>query len=132
MSHGVVCKYHYRENFRVWLTSVTVWLFFREGVAKCPCKCGSVSEIYKRRLKHLRENKEVLYMTMLMNGTLKDHLEEVDKFAEDMFDQLVMQLKKQERITENLKATNQMEWVQRMNNIRSRAEEIVYQELIYV
>ena len=46
MSHGVVCKYHYRENFRVWLTSVTVWLFFREGVAKCPCKCGSVSEIY--------------------------------------------------------------------------------------
>lgn len=47
MSHGVVCKYHYRENFRVWLTSVTVWLFFREGVAKCPCKCGSVSEIYK-------------------------------------------------------------------------------------
>ena len=71
-------------------------------------------------------------MTMLMNGTLKDHLEEVDKFAEDMFDQLVMQLKKQERITENLKATNQMEWVQRMNNIRSRAEEIVYQELIYV
>ena len=86
----------------------------------------------QRRLKHLRENKEVLYMTMLMNGTLKDHLEEVDKFAEDMFDQLVMQLKKQERITENLKATNQMEWVQRMNNIRSRAEEIVYQELIYV
>ena len=47
MSHGVVCKYHYRENFRVWLTSVTVWLFFREGVAKCPCKCGSVSEIYR-------------------------------------------------------------------------------------
>ena len=86
----------------------------------------------QRRLKYMRENKEVLYMTMLMNGTLKDHLEEVDKFAEDMFDQLVMQLKKQERITENLKATNQMEWVQRMNNIRSRAEEIVYQELIYV
>ena len=86
----------------------------------------------QRRLQYLRTNKEVLYMTMLMRGTLKDHLEEVDKFAEDMFDQLVMQLKKQERITENLKATNQMEWVQRMNNIRSRAEEIVYQELIYV
>ena len=54
MSHGVVCKYHYRENFRVWLTSVTVWLFFREGVAKCPCKCGSVSEIYKFQREHPR------------------------------------------------------------------------------
>ena len=52
MSHGVVCKYHYRENFRVWLTSVTVWLFFREGVAKCPCKCGSVSEIYSIRIQY--------------------------------------------------------------------------------
>ena len=70
-------------------------------------------------------------MTMLMSGTLKDHLEEVVKYAEDMFDQLIMQLKKQESITESLKVTNQMEWVQRMNNIRIRAEEIVYQELIY-
>ena len=86
----------------------------------------------QRRLQYLRTNKEVLYMTMLMSGTLKDHLEEVDKSAEDMFEQLVMQLKKQERITENLKAINQMEWVQRMNNIRSRAEEIVYQVLIYL
>ena len=85
----------------------------------------------QRRLKYLRENKEVLYMTMLMD-TLKEHLEEVDRFAEEMFDRLVTQMKKQERITEALKATNQMEWVQRMNNIRSRADEIVYQELIYV
>lgn len=86
----------------------------------------------QRRLKYLRENKEVLYMTMLMSGTLKERLEEVDRFAEEMFDRLVTQMKKQERITEALKATNQMEWVQRMNNIRSRAKEIVYQELIYV
>ena len=86
----------------------------------------------QRRLKYLRENKEVLYMTMLMSGTLKEHLEEVDRFAEEMFDRLVTQMKKQGRITEALKATNQMEWVQRMNNIRSRADEIVYQELIYV
>ena len=70
-------------------------------------------------------------MTMLMSGTLKDHLEDVDSSAEEMFDQLVIQLKKQERITEALKATNQMEWVQCMNNIQNCAEEIVYQELIY-
>jgi len=85
----------------------------------------------QRRLKYLRENKEALYMTILMSGTLKEHLEEVDRFAEEMFDLLVIQMKKQERITEALKATNQIEWVQRMNNIRNCAEEIVYQELIY-
>lgn len=86
----------------------------------------------QRRLKYLRVNKEVLYMTMLMSGTLKEHLEEVDNSAEEMFDWLVTQMKKQEGIAEDLKATNQMKWVQRMNNIRSCAEEIVYQELIYV
>lgn len=85
----------------------------------------------QRRLKYMRENKEVLYMTMLMSGALKDHLEEVDRSAEEMLNRLIVQMKKQERITESLKATNQMEWVQRMNNIRIRAEEIVYQELIY-
>ena len=86
----------------------------------------------QRRLQYLRTNKEVLYMTMLMSGTLKEHLEEVDNSAEEMLDRLVTQIKKQEGITETLKATHQMEWVQRMNNIRSRAEKIVYQELIYV
>ena len=63
---------------------------------------------------------------------VEEHLIKVNEVAEEMFDRLVMQLKKQERITENLKATNQMEWVQRMNNLRNRAEEIVYQELIYI
>lgn len=47
MSHGVVCKYHYRGKLSLWLTSVTVWLILREGVAKSPCRCGSIAEIYK-------------------------------------------------------------------------------------
>ena len=85
----------------------------------------------QRRLQYLRTNKEVLYMTMLMRGTLKDHLEEVDKFAEDMFDQLVMQLKKRDEITEELKANNQLVWVKRMNAIRHEGEAIVMGELIY-
>ena len=86
----------------------------------------------QRRLKHLRENKEVLYMTMLMNGTLKDHLEEVDQSAEEMFERLVKQMKQQESITEELKANNQLLWVQRINCIRNCAEEIIYAELINV
>ena len=85
----------------------------------------------QRRLKYLRSNKNVLYMTMLMSGTLKAHLEEVDKSADEMYDLLVKQLKTQEGITEELKVSNQMEWVQRMNNIRNRASEVVYKELIY-
>ena len=86
----------------------------------------------QRRLRYLRVHKRVLYTTMLMGDTLKAHLEEVDKSAEEMFDQLTVQLKAQESVTEELKANNQMVWVQRMNNIRNRAAEIVYKELIYI
>lgn len=86
----------------------------------------------QRRLQYLCTNKRVLYTAMLMGDTLKAHLEEVDQSAEGMFDQLAMQLKAQEGVTEHLKAANQMEWVQRMNNIRNCASEIVHKELIYV
>ena len=68
---------------------------------------------------------------MLMSDALKAHLEEVDIFAEEMFHQLTMQMKAQEGVTEELKANNQMEWVQRMNNIRNRVSKIVYKELIH-
>ena len=85
----------------------------------------------QRRLQYLRTNKRVLYTTMLMGGTLKDHLEEVDKSADEMYNLLVTQLKVQEGITEVLKASNQIDWVQRMNNICNRASEVVCKELIY-
>ena len=86
----------------------------------------------QRRLQYLRTNQRVLYTTMLMSGALKDHLEEVDKSAEEMFEQLITQIKLKEGITETLKANNQLEWVQRMNNIRNRVSEVVYKELIHV
>ena len=86
----------------------------------------------QRRLQYLRTNQRVLYTTMLMSGALKDHLEEVDKSADEMFEQLTMQLKAQECVTEHLKDANQMKWVQRMNSIRNRAAEVVFKELIYV
>ena len=85
----------------------------------------------QRRLQYLRTNERVLYTTMLIGDTLKTHLEEVDKSAEEMFNQLIVQLKAQEGVTEELKANDQLEWVQRMNNIRKRAAESVYTELIY-
>ena len=85
----------------------------------------------QRRLQYLRTNKRVLYTTMLMDGKLKDHLEEVDKSANEIFKQLTTQMKLHEGITEELKVNNQLEWVQRMTSIRNRAEEIIYKELIY-
>ena len=69
---------------------------------------------------------------LLLSGKLVDHLVEIDTQAEAMFSQLVEQLTEQEGITEQLKTENQMEWVGRMNNVRSRAEEVICNELIYV
>ena len=86
----------------------------------------------QRRLQYLRTNKRVLYTTMLMSGVLKNHLEEVDKSAGKMLEQLAVQKEAQEGITEELKTNNQMEWVQRMNDIRNRAAEVVWKELICV
>ncbi len=85
----------------------------------------------QRRLQYLRANKRVLYTSMLMDGILKDHLEEVDKSANEIFKQLTTQMQLQEGITEELKANNQLEWVRRMNSIRNRAVEMIYKELIY-
>lgn len=86
----------------------------------------------QRRARYLRDEKKVLYFNMLTNGTLKDHLEEIDKLAGEMFERLVLQLKREEGLTEQLKAMDSLDWVRRMNNIRNRAEEIVYKELICV
>ena len=83
----------------------------------------------ERRRQFLRKHQRPVYDAMLMSGTLNAHLEEVDRAAEKMFDRLVTQVAEREGVTEALKAENQMEWVQEINNIRSRAEEIVRAEL---
>lgn len=70
-------------------------------------------------------------MNLLTSGKLNDHLADIDVQAENMFSRLVKQMAKREGVTEQLKADNQMKWVARMNNIRSRATEIVNNEIIY-
>ena len=85
----------------------------------------------ERRRKYLREHRKALYTGMLLSGELNGHLEEIDRQAEAMFSQLVKQMAGTEGITETLKATDQMAWVSRMNNIRNRAKEIVDAEIIY-
>ena len=80
---------------------------------------------------YLRKHKKVTYSGLMLSGKLKEHIEDVDCQAEEMFATLVKQMKQAEGITEQLKATNQMKWVRRMNSIRNRADEIVMNNLIY-
>ena len=84
-----------------------------------------------RRSQYLKEHKKILYLNMLTTDTLNAHLKEIDQQAEEMFFQLVNQFKTAEGITEQLKAENQLAWVQRMNNIHQRSQEIVNECLIF-
>lgn len=85
----------------------------------------------QRRRRYLKEHRQALYTALLLSGKLNDHLSEIDTQAKDLFFQLMEQMAEQEGITEQFKAENQMEWVGRMNSIRSAAEEIVNAEIIF-
>ena len=86
----------------------------------------------KRHLRYLKNHHPIIYTNLLTNCKLTAYLADIDKQAEDMFFRLVNQLAKQEGITEQLKAENQMLWVRKMNNIRNRAMEFVNTELVYI
>lgn len=85
----------------------------------------------RRHLSYLREHRPVLHTSLVLSGKLHSYLAEVDNRATEMLDCLVKQMAAQQGITEQLKAQDQMSWVQRMNNIRSAAEEIVNAEIIF-
>lgn len=85
----------------------------------------------QRHLRHIKQNSKVLYLNLLTSGKLNGYLADIDKQAEDMLSRLVKQMAEREDVTEQLKADNQMELVARMNNIRSRATEIVNDEYIF-
>ena len=84
----------------------------------------------QRHARHLKQNHKVLYMNLLTSGKLNSYLADINEQAEDMFSRLVKQMAAHEGITEQLKAENQLLWIQKMNNIRNRANEIVSYELI--
>ncbi len=84
-----------------------------------------------RRKEYLRQHRRPIYTALQLAGKLNAHLEEVDRQAQEMCDLLIRQMAEREGFTEGLKANDQMAWIGAMNSIRQRAEEIVYQELIY-
>jgi hypothetical protein len=81
--------------------------------------------------RYIKQHRKVLYTNLLTRGKLNGYLVGIDKQAEEMFSRLIKQMAEREGVTKALKAENQMEWVGRMNNIRSRATEIVNNDLIY-
>lgn len=85
----------------------------------------------QRHLRYLKQHRKVLYSELLISGKLNDYLADINEQAEEMFSRLVKQLAEKEGVTEALKAENQMLWVQKMNNIRNAAIEVVSNDLIY-
>ena len=86
----------------------------------------------QRRLHYLKHHRKVLYYNLLTSGKLHSHLADIEEQAQDLFSRLVKEYAEKEGITEQLKATDQMKWVQRMNNIRERVIETVYSDVVFV
>ena len=84
-----------------------------------------------RHKRYLKQKHKVLYYNLLTIGKLKSYLVDIEQQAQDLFSRLVKDLAEKENVTENLKATDQMLWVLKMNNIRNRATEIVNADIIY-
>lgn len=122
-------KYIYSEKNRIW--------YELQGDYYLPClKLPEESEVHigiqgQRHRRYLKNHHKVRYINLLTSGKLNSYLADIDRQAEAMFSRLVKQLSEKEGVTEALKAENQMLWVQRMNNIRSAAMEIVANDLIY-
>ena len=92
---------------------------------------GELRKFGLMRKSYLEKHRRGIYSGLLLSGELKKHLLMIQEQAEERFDLLVEQIAKQEGVTEQLKAQDQILWVRRMNSIRARAEEIVREEIIY-
>ena len=92
---------------------------------------GEIGKYGRMRLEYLKKWKKSLYNDLLLSGKLWQHLLDIDRDASEEFETIVRQTAKAEGVTEALKRQDQMEWVQRMNSIRNRAEDIVRNDLIY-
>lgn len=93
---------------------------------------GYIGVWEQRRLNYLKHHRKVLYCNLLTSGKLHSHLTDTEEQIQQLFSRLVKNLPEKEGVTEQLKATNQMKWVQKMNNIRERVIEVVNAEVVFV
>ena len=94
-------------------------------------KSYQIGKFGRLRRRYLKEHRKSVYAEMVLSGKLNEHLAEVDQTCYERIDRLVKQMAEREGVTEALKVSDQMAWVGHMNNIRSRAEEIVLSEVVY-
>lgn len=85
----------------------------------------------RMRLRYLREHRSLIFNQLLLSGKLMTHLHSIDKACQERLELLIPQMKAAEGVTEELKATDQMEWIRRMNSIHHRMEEMLLNELVY-
>ena len=93
---------------------------------------GNIGVWAIRHKRYLKQHHKVLYYNLLTSGKLDSHLADIEEQAQQLFLRLVKELAEKEGITEQLKAIDQMKWVQKMNNIRERVTESVYSEVVFV
>ena len=121
-------QYKYDEQNGLW--------YELQGDYYIPCltvpKTPQIGIWSQRHLRYIQAHKQSFYTGLLLGDELNDYLTEIDKSATEMYDRLVSQMAGKEGITEQLKAQNQLEWVQRMNAIRNTAQEIVNAEVIFI
>ncbi len=122
-------KYIYDEKNGLW--------YELNGEYYIPCielpeeERRSVGKYGRMRKRYLKEHRKALYTNLLTSCKLWTHLADIEEEAQDFMEYTVREMAKAEGVTEALKATDQMEWVRRMNSIRNRAEEILFREVIY-
>jgi hypothetical protein len=96
-----------------------------------PRRTGNIGKYGRLRLKYLEEHHKAELILMRVNNELTSHLLDIEDECKERVEQLVKQMSEKENVTEELKANNQMLWVQSINNIKNRAEEIAFNEIIY-
>jgi len=96
------------------------------------CEDYHIWKYSRLRLNYIKEYKRGLYTELMINGTLSKHLADIENTANERIGLIIKQLAKSKNINEALKSQDQHAWVQAMNNIKNRAEEIVYNEIIYI
>ncbi len=99
--------------------------------AEQPTDDRPLSKYANMRLRYLKKHAPLMLSTLTLNGTLHDQLAQIERDAQSRMDTLIRQMKVAEGITEELKSRNQMAWVDAMNSIHARAEEIVLAEIVY-
>lgn len=82
-------------------------------------------------MRHIKQNQRELYANLLTSGKLNSYLADIEQQAQNLFSRMVTDFSEKENVTEELKATDMMLWVQKMNNIRNRSTEIVNADIIY-